>query len=252
MIQINNLYVNYTNHNEQNIDILHDVNLTIPAGMVCALIGPSGCGKSTLLNILGGLNQHNYRGTVLINEQKPNPKSQIIGFIPQNYGLLPWLKVKDNIMLGLQIKYGNKAKMPMDLIKILGLSDLLDRYPKNLSGGQQQRVSLARAFSLKSDLLLMDEPFSALDAITREEMQNVFLNLWRRQKVTTVLVTHYAEEAIYLGQKIIVMSTKPGSIYKIIDNPLFGDKNFRDTATFTQLSKQLRLYLTKAGKHDET
>lgn len=246
MININNLSVNYDATN-----ILHNVNLTIPSGMVCALIGPSGCGKSTLLNILGGLNKYHYSGTALINGTKPNPKQQTIGFIPQNYGLLPWLTVKDNIMLGLEIKHKQDAKLPTDLINLLGLTDLLHRYPKNLSGGQQQRVSLARAFALNADLLLMDEPFSALDAITREEMQNVFLNLWRRQKVTTVLVTHYAEEAIYLGQKIVVMTSNPGSIYKIIDNPLFGDKDFRDRENFAKLSKQLRLYLTKAGNHRE-
>lgn len=241
MIKLENLCVNY-----EQTNILHDINLTIPSGMVCALIGPSGCGKSTLLNILGGLNKHHYTGTALIDGNPPNPKQQVIGFIPQNYGLLPWLKVKDNIMLGLEIKHGNKAKLPMDLIEILGLKDLLNRYPKNLSGGQQQRVSLARAFALNADLLLMDEPFSALDAITREEMQNVFLNLWRRQKVTTVLVTHYAEEAIYLGQKIVVMNNA-GSIHKIIDNPLFGDADFRDRANFATLSKQLRNYLKEAS-----
>lgn len=242
MIKLENLCVNYDNTN-----ILHDINLAIPSGMVCALIGPSGCGKSTLLNILGGLNKHHYTGKALIDGNAPNPKQQIIGFIPQNYGLLPWLKVKDNIMLGLEIKHGKNAKLPLDLIELLGLKDLLNRYPKNLSGGQQQRVSLARAFALNADLLLMDEPFSALDAITREEMQNVFLNLWKRQKVTTMLVTHYAEEAIYLGQKIVVMGTKPGRIHKIIDNPLFGDADFRDRESFAMLSKQLRIYLKEAS-----
>ena len=233
-----------------NTTILEDINLELPQGITCALIGPSGCGKSTLLNVLSGLNT-NYLGDVFINERKPSPKAQTIGYIPQNYGLLPWLTVKENILLGLKIKKVKPRNLPEDLIENLGLSELLNRYPNKLSGGQRQRVSLARAFALKTDLLLMDEPFSALDAITREEMQDVFIDLWNKKQVSTILVTHYVEEALYLGQKIIVMSTKPGKIYKLIDNPLFGDKNFRERAEFKLLSKELRGYLQKAGHNNE-
>lgn len=246
MIQIENLFVQYDKQN-----ILENISLKLETGSVCAVIGPSGCGKSTLLNVLAGLNR-NYTGNVLINKAVPSPKKQTIGFIPQNYGLLPWLKVKDNIMLGLTIKHKSRAKLPQNLITSLGLDKLLERYSKELSGGQQQRVSLARAFALNADLLLMDEPFSALDAITREEMQDVFINLWQKQNVTTVLVTHYVEEALYLGQKIVVMTNSPGKIYKTIDNPLFADRNFRERIQFAQLSRQLRIYLAKAGKNNET
>lgn len=246
MIQIENLFVQYDKQN-----ILENISLKLETGSVCAVIGPSGCGKSTLLNVLAGLNR-NYTGNVLINKAVPSPKKQTIGFIPQNYGLLPWLKVKDNIMLGLTIKHKSRAKLPQNLITSLGLDKLLERYPKELSGGQQQRVSLARAFALNADLLLMDEPFSALDAITREEMQDVFINLWQKQNVTTVLVTHYVEEALYLGQKIVVMTNSPSKIYKTIDNPLFADRNFRERIQFAQLSRQLRIYLAKAGKNNET
>lgn len=246
MIQIENLFVQYDKQN-----ILENISLELETGSVCAVIGPSGCGKSTLLNVLAGLNR-NYTGNVLINKAVPSPKKQTIGFIPQNYGLLPWLKVKDNIMLGLTIKHKSRAKLPQNLITSLRLDKLLERYPKELSGGQQQRVSLARAFALNADLLLMDEPFSALDAITREEMQDVFINLWQKQNVTTVLVTHYVEEALYLGQKIVVMTNSPGKIYKTIDNPLFADRNFRERIQFAQLSRQLRIYLAKAGKNNET
>ena len=221
MIQIENLFVQYGKQN-----ILENISLNLPTGAVCAVIGPSGCGKSTLLNVLAGLNR-SYSGNVLIDGGAPSPKTQTIGFIPQNYGLLPWLKVRENIMLGLKIKRKGRAKLPQELIASLGLDKLLERYPKELSGGQQQRVSLARAFALNADLLLMDEPFSALDAITREEMQDVFINLWQKQKVTTVLVTHYVEEALYLGQKI------------------------REREQFKSLSSQLRLYLKKAGRNNE-
>jgi len=114
------------------------------------------------------------------------------------------------------------------------------RYPGELSGGQQQRVALARSFLLKPDLLLMDEPFSALDAMTREEIQNVFLDVWRKYSVSTILVTHYVEEALYLGQKIVILSGIPGTISKIIDNPLFGIDDIRNHQDFFQLSLTLR------------
>ena len=225
MITVDRLYVRYDDTN-----ILEDINLNLPTGITCAVIGPSGCGKSTLLNVLAGL-QKNYQGLVQINGENPSPKKQTIGFIPQNYGLLPWLTVKENILLGLKIKKEAKQGLPQNLVDNLGLSNLLNRYP--------------------NDLLLMDEPFSALDAITREEMQDVFIDLWQKQKVSTILVTHYVEEALYLGQKIIVMTSAPGGIYKIIDNPLFSDKNFRDREIFSSLSKEIRNYLKKAGSKNE-
>ena len=147
MITVDRLYVRYDDTN-----ILEDINLNLPTGITCAVIGLSGCGKSTLLNVLAGL-QKNYQGLVQINGENPSPKKQTIGFIPQNYGLLPWLTVKENILLGLKIKKEAKQGLPQNLVDNLGLSNLLNRYPNNLSGGQQQRVSLARAFALKADLL---------------------------------------------------------------------------------------------------
>lgn len=124
MIQIENLFVQYGKQN-----ILENISLNLPTGAVCAVIGPSGCGKSTLLNVLAGLNR-SYSGNVLIDGGAPSPKTQTIGFIPQNYGLLPWLKVRENIMLGLKIKRKGRAKLPQELIASLGLDKLLERYPK--------------------------------------------------------------------------------------------------------------------------
>ncbi len=245
MIEIRNVSAGYGAEK-----VLNSVNIRLDDGTTAALIGPSGCGKSTLLNITAGLNRR-YTGVVKIKGKTPSPASQCIGYIPQNYGLLPWLKVKDNIMLGLRIKEGSKAKFPAALTEMLGLTPLLKRYPRELSGGQKQRVSLARAFALRADLLLMDEPFSALDAITREEMQDVFIGLWKKQQVSTIFVTHYVEEALYMGQKIIVMTNLPSSVYKIIDNPLFGDRDFREKAEFARLARMLRLYLRKAGEQSE-
>jgi ABC-type nitrate/sulfonate/bicarbonate transport system ATPase subunit len=241
MIQIKSLNVNYEAVGECYA-ALKNVNLELAAGETCAIIGPSGCGKSTLLKVLAGIIKK-YDGAVEINGQPIMPCQQRIGFIPQNYGLLPWKNVSENIRLGVKIKNKNN---PADLegfdflIQQLGLAGLENRYPGELSGGQQQRVALARSFLLKPDLLLMDEPFSALDAMTREEIQNVFLHAWRKSSVSTILVTHHVEEALYLGQKIVILSGIPGSISKIIDNPLFGVEDIRNHREFFQLSLELR------------
>ena len=126
------------------------------------------------------------------------------------------------------------------LLAQLGIDNLCERYPGELSGGQQQRVSLARVFALHPDILLMDEPFSALDAITREDMQNVFLRLWYDYAVTTILVTHYVEEALYLGQQIVILSANPGRVSQVLANPLFGGKAIRQQPEFFQMGLQLR------------
>jgi sulfonate transport system ATP-binding protein len=241
MIQIKNLNVHYEAGGEC-YPALKNVNLELAAGETCAIIGPSGCGKSTLLKVLAGIIKK-YDGAVEINGQPILPRGQRIGFIPQNYGLLPWKNVWENILLGIKIKnrHNHADLKEFDfLIQQLGLAGLENRYPGELSGGQQQRVALARSFVLKPDLLLMDEPFSALDAMTREEIQNVFLHAWRQTSVSTILVTHHVEEALYLGQKIVILSGIPGSISKIMDNPLFGIEDIREQRDFFQLSLELR------------
>lgn len=230
------------------LPVLSDIDLQVPAGGTCALIGPSGCGKSTLLKIAAGILPHG-TGRVLFRESPLDPTKHIIGFIPQNYGLLPWRRVRDNILLGWRIKRREEKQdraVWEKLIARLGLDTLLDRYPGELSGGQQQRVGLARAFYLRPDLLLMDEPFSALDAITREEMQAVFLDLWHSAGVTTLLVTHQPEEAALLGQRIAVLSPRPASILKIIDNPLFARTDLRCKAAFLSVENDLRQVLSAA------
>lgn len=242
MIELKNLTVNY-DPEEPARAALRQVDLTIAAGESCAVVGPSGCGKSTLLKVLAGIIT-SYEGTATIDRRPISPAKQKIGFIPQNYGLLPWKNVRQNICLGVRMKKQEGAGLSA-MTRQLGLSGLEERYPRELSGGQRQRVSLARAFLLRPDVLLMDEPFSALDAITREEMQDVLLDMWQTQALTTVLVTHYVEEAIYLGQKIVILSPGPGSVVKVIDNPLFGDKDMRSQKDFFTLSQALRNMIKK-------
>ena len=247
MIKIQNLTVRYPSDAGETT-VLSAVDLAVPTGGTCAIIGPSGCGKSTLLKVMAGIIKED-AGTVEIDGAKIMPAKQKIGFIPQNYGLLPWRTVTENIALAAKIKKQEKASAAAldDLMELLGLAGLGTRYPGELSGGQQQRVSLARAFFLQPDVLLMDEPFSALDAITREEMQDVFLALWEKYAVSTMLVTHYVEEAIYLGQKIVVLAANPGRVYRILDNPLFGGRDLRQQKAFFEMGRELRNLLKQDG-----
>jgi ABC-type nitrate/sulfonate/bicarbonate transport system ATPase subunit len=238
MIDIKNLSVKFEGKNER-VTALDNISINIEKGEIYTFIGPSGCGKSTLLHVLAGI-QKNYTGSVLIEGAEVNPKAQRIGLVLQNYGLLPWKNIYDNALLGLKIKGEKKEGYAEYIFEKLGLKSLLKRYPKELSGGQKQRVAIARAFILMPDLLLMDEPFSALDTITREEMQELFLNTWKENKVTTLFITHSVDEAIYLGRKIVVMSPSPGRIVETIDNTAFGLENLRFRDEYHEMSKRIR------------
>ena len=227
--------------NNQHTPVLKDFSLSLPFGSIGVLIGPSGCGKSTLLSVLAGLNR-NYQGTVLINGKSPQ-ECTATALILQEYGLLPWKTVGDNIRLGLQIRGCSKPETVEKTEKILtrlSLFDLSKRYPVQLSGGQRQRVAIARSLVLEPELLLMDEPFSSLDALTREKMQNFLLQLWQETNLTILLITHNIEEAVFLGQKIFVMSACPGAIIKEYTNPLAGDYTARGKMEFLELANSLR------------
>ncbi len=248
MIEINELTVNYKSRGNQVV-ALDKINLSINSGDTCAIIGSSGCGKSTLLKVLAGI-ERKYEGTVTINKESVTPSRQRIGFIPQNYDLMEWKTAYENAILGIKVRDGKSSisvESVSSMLKQLGVNHLGGRYPHELSGGQRQRFAIARSFLLNPDLLLMDEPFSALDALTREEIQDVFLNIWKEHKVTTLLVTHNVEEAIYLGKKIVIISKSPGKIIKIIDNPLFGVENSRDLAEYNDLNKVIR-YVIKGDR----
>lgn len=231
-----------------SVRVLADASLHVARSEVHALIGASGCGKSTLLRLATGL-LHPTAGSVRMDGAPIDPMHRCIGFLPQNYGLLPWKPVRENILLGAEIK--GRAQESLDgalgeLTAELGLSELLNRYPRELSGGQQQRVGLARVFLLAPDLLLMDEPFSALDAITRESMQEVFLSLWQRQSVTTLLVTHYVDEALALAGRISIMGGRPGRITETVINPFAGDLARRTSREFFEMGRMLRTKIAEA------
>lgn len=250
MLEINNLSVSYSS-GKKSVMALGPLNMNISLGDIYAVIGPSGCGKSTLLHVLSGIIKE-HGGFVRLNNEDLNPKKHNIGFIPQSFGLLPWKNVQKNCTLSLKIKgkeVDSTVKERIEYIQNkLGINSLKDRYPNELSGGQKQRVAIARAFIMNPDLLLMDEPFSALDALTREEAQELFIDIWNQYKTTTVFVTHSIEEAIYMGKKIVIMSHGPGTIVEIIDNPLFNTENLRENEEYLNLSAYIRSIIKKGWK----
>ncbi|MCB2292243.1 ATP-binding cassette domain-containing protein [Clostridium algoriphilum] len=242
----------YYKNLDKHVKVLENVNLTVKKGEICAVIGPSGGGKSTLLKVLAGIIV-NYEGQVLIDGTIVNPKVHRIGLIPQNYGLIKWKTVEENIFLSTKIKDG-KSNIDLHfynkILNELKLNDFVKRYPSQLSGGQMQRVSMARALLLKPNILLMDESFSALDAMTRDNVQKLFLEVWEEHKVTTIIVTHDIKEAIYLAKDIAVISSSPGRIVNITRNPLFGRINTELDLEYIHLSTKLRKILKEI--HNET
>lgn len=250
MLEIDNLSVSYKSE-KKLVHALGPISLQIKAGDIYAVIGPSGCGKSTMLHVLSGIIK-DFQGQVFLNNEELNPKKHSIGFIPQNFGLLPWKNVQKNCLLSLKIK-GKAIDSAMNerinyIQNKLCIDSLKDRYPNELSGGQKQRVAIARAFIMNPDLLLMDEPFSALDALSREEAQELFMDIWNQYNITTLFVTHSIEEAIYIGKKIVIMSHCPGNIVEIIDNPLFNTVNLRQNEEYLRLSSYLRSIIKKGWK----
>ena len=199
---------------------LNGVNLDIYDNEFICVVGPSGCGKSTLLNIIAGLHEAS-SGEVLVDGVKVEGTGVDRGVVFQQYALFPWLTVKKNVMFGLKLKKElteeQREEIAMKYIKIVGLEKFVDAYPKELSGGMKQRVAIARAYAVNPSLLPMDEPFGALDAQTRTQLQTELLKTWEEEKKTCFFITHDVEEAILLATKVIVMSARPGRIKEIID-----------------------------------
>ncbi len=244
-LDIKRLQVGF-DQNKKNMTVLDLVNLQLPEGKIGVIIGPSGCGKSTLLNVLSGLNM-NYTGQAFINNMLPNDTDET-ALILQDFGLLPWKTVWNNIVLGLQIKGISRKDIKRRTEKILnklGLLPLSNRYPTQLSGGQRQRVAIARSLILEPRLLLMDEPFSSLDALTREEMQSLLLEIWKETNLTILLITHNIEEAVFLGQKIFIMSDCPGTIKQEINNEMAGESDLRGKVQFLEMCNYLRSFFQK-------
>ncbi|RXE56009.1 nitrate ABC transporter ATP-binding protein [Methanoculleus taiwanensis] len=205
----------------ESITALREVNLEIRDDELVCFVGPSGCGKTTLLRIIAGLETAT-TGSVTLDGQEitgPDPKR---GMVFQEYSLFPWRTVIDNIAFGLEMQGVPKAerrRIAGEYLTLVGLDRFRDHYPFELSGGMRQRVAIARALANDPDVLLMDEPFGALDAQTRNRMQKELLSIWQQTKKTIIFVTHSVDEAVYLSDRIVVLSGRPGTVREIIDLP---------------------------------
>ncbi|MEK3912763.1 ABC transporter ATP-binding protein [Paenibacillus sp. FSL H7-0331] len=198
---------------------LQNTDLTIKNNEFVCVVGPSGCGKTTLLNIIGGLEAAT-SGSVRVDGKEVNGPGRERGVVFQQYALFPWKTVLKNVEFGLKLRGLNqkeRKEKAESYLELVGLKDFAHAYPKELSGGMKQRVAIARAYAVEPEVLLMDEPFGALDAQTRAQLQEELLKTWQKQKKTCFFITHDVEEAVILAQRVIIMSARPGRIKEIID-----------------------------------
>ena len=240
-IEFSQVDLTYDDGNEQ-LEALCGLSFDAQADDALALIGPSGCGKSTTLRLTAGLLAPT-AGSVTVNDQRVDRPRQSTAFIAQDLGLFPWKTVLQNAALGLVVRKVPKSEAydrAHDALQQVGLQGFERAYPKELSGGMRQRLALARALAMDADLLLMDEPLSAVDALLRESLQDVLLDLWLTRRHTQMLVTHSIDEAVYLGTRILVFSKRPATLLADVHNPNVGRKGWRDSAEFSRLCHEIR------------
>lgn len=247
----------YFKRRSKSTQALHDIQFEFQKGTFVSIIGPSGCGKSTLLRIVGGLIEAD-EGEVTIGGLTPKEaqKRKQFGFVPQSPALFPWRTVLENMNLPCEVNTKNvtisaeERISPVQLLESVGLSDFKHSYAKELSGGMQQRVGIARAFGSGAPILLMDEPFSSLDEITREMISYQLLNIWEAYQKTVLFVTHSIREAVLLSDKVVVMSSRPGKITEIIDidlpRPRYAE--IEETEQFHSYVNEIRRYLRNEWK----
>lgn len=234
-------------------EALHDVTWNIAPGEPVAIIGPSGCGKSTTLHLIAGLMQPT-AGTVQVGGCPIDRPRAATSFIPQDLGLFPWKTVFSNAELGLKLRgvpRDERRVRTEAALREVQLEGFEKAFPRELSGGMRQRLALARAIAVDMDLLLMDEPLSAIDALLRETLQQTLLELWQRSGHTQVLVTHSIEEAVFLGRRIFVMSPRPGTLVRVVDNPHMGEPGFRDSHDYDECCRTVRRALEAGARGAE-
>lgn len=249
MISVNDLSLVFPSPDGE-VNALSNVNLSIKQGDFVSFIGPSGCGKTTLLRVIADL-EHPTAGSLKVNGTSAQDArlNRLYGYVFQAPGLLPWRNIRDNCALPMEISCQSSEHQTKQIDKYLqmvGLQDFHKKYPWQLSGGMQQRASIARALCLNPDLLLMDEPFGALDEITRDHMNIELLRIWNETQKTVVFVTHSIAEAVLLSTHIVVMSPRPGRIVKVIESPLPRLKTLavRDQEAFHTLAAEIRSALS--------
>ena len=238
------------------VNALKDINLDINKGEFVSFIGPSGCGKTTFLRVAADL-EHPTSGDIIVNGMSPKEarKSRAYGYVFQAAGLYPWRTIAKNIRLPLEIMGISKAEQAERVKRVLKLVDLQDfekKFPWQLSGGMQQRASIARALAFDADILLMDEPFGALDEIVRDHLNEKLLELWKETQKTICFVTHSIPEAVYLSTKIIVMSPRPGRVSDVIESTLPPDRplDIRESPEFITIAQRVREGLRAGHSYD--
>ncbi len=243
--------------NDGPVQALTDVNLTIGKGEFVSLIGPSGCGKTTFLRVIADLEQPT-QGTITVNGMSPEEarRARAYGYVFQAAGLYPWRTIERNVALPLEIMGYSRAEQRERIARTLDLVNLKGfekKYPWQLSGGMQQRASIARALAFDADILLMDEPFGALDEIVRDHLNEQLLKLWDRTNKTICFVTHSIPEAVYLSTKIVVMSPRPGRVTDVIDSTLPKERplDIRETPEFLAIAARVRDGLRAGHSYDE-
>lgn len=232
-LTIENIQKSFVNDRKEKVKVLDGINLNVKKGSFVSIVGPSGCGKSTLLYLVAGLDKAD-NGEIRVDGDlvsKPGPERVVVF---QEAGLFPWLTVLENVTYGLLLKKMTKEEAKaraLDVLKMVHLSKYVNSYPHELSGGMKQRVSIARALVMEPDILLMDEPFSALDEQTRMVLHKELLEIWRKTKVTIFFITHNIREAVLLSEEVVVFATRPGRIKEIIPVPTMKDGVTPDSVT---------------------
>ena len=250
MIEVHGVALSYSGHERE----LEDVNFAVAQGEFVSIIGPSGCGKSTLLRIIAGVLPP-LAGEVLLDGRLVRGRTTDIGFVPQDGLLLPWLSARNNVALPLELNGlpGAEARKEADhLLVLVGLPQAACKYPAALSGGERQRVAIARALAGDPSVLLLDEPFASLDAITREELNLVLQEIWIHTGATVLLVTHNILEAIFLSDRILVMREQPGTILEEAAVNLPRPRNLSDLnrLEIVTLAGRVRMLLSGGGRYD--
>jgi NitT/TauT family transport system ATP-binding protein len=243
----------YPQPDGSRIQVIAPTDIAVYPGQIICLLGPSGCGKSTLLNAVAGFSLPT-TGTIFVDDQPVLSPGPDRGMVFQEYALFPWMTVEKNIAFGLEIQKQSKAQIKDKvgaLLEMLKLQDFRERYPKDLSGGMRQRVAIARVLALDSPIMLMDEPFGALDSLTRRNLQDELLRIWTKLKKTIIFVTHSIEESIYLADRIVVMTYRPGTIKRDITVTIPHPRD-PSSAEFNDLKKELALLvMEEQSRHNQ-
>lgn len=251
-VGISKIFREFTRDDGSRVQALADINLTIADDEFVSFVGPSGCGKTTLLRIIAGLDTAT-SGEVRVDGDLISGPGQKIGMVFQEYSLFPWQSVLKNVAFGLRMRGIGKEErfsIARKFISLVGLSQFEESYPYELSGGMRQRVAIARALATDPDLLLMDEPFGALDAQTRNHMQCELLDIWESSKKTILFVTHSCDEAVFLSDRVVVLSPRPGRIREIVNIPIPRPRD-RTNREFIDLRRSLLEMIEEDERKEE-